>query len=150
MPYKCLPFLAAAIVIGLGLQTDAAETTPQKKKTTPAKKTTTAAKKPAAKRRSAKKTPPRPRGQQAPTPERYKEIQQALIQRGYLQGEPTGAWDPASSDALKRFQQDQKIEATGKLNSLSLIALGLGPKRNAAALARPPNENRSTQGNKGP
>jgi hypothetical protein len=31
-------------------------------------------------------------------------------------------------DALKRFQDEQKLESSGKLNSLSLIALGLGPK----------------------
>jgi hypothetical protein len=31
--------------------------------------------------------------------------------------------------ALKRFQEEQKLEATGKLDSLSLIRLGLGPKK---------------------
>ena len=36
-------------------------------------------------------------------------------------------------DALKRFQSSQNIDATGKINSLSLIALGLGPKRETAA-----------------
>jgi hypothetical protein len=30
---------------------------------------------------------------------------------------------------LKQFQQDQNLEPNGKLNSLSLIALGLGAKR---------------------
>jgi hypothetical protein len=67
-----------------------------------------------------------------------------------MKGEPTGSWGPKSADALKRFQQEQKIDATGKINSLSLIALGLGPKRNATALARPENDNRITEGNKGP
>ncbi len=36
-------------------------------------------------------------------------------------------------EALKRFQAAQNLEVTGKINSLSLIALGLGPKREAAA-----------------
>jgi hypothetical protein len=76
--------------------------------------------------------------QLSPTPERYKEIQQALISKGYLQGEPTGTWGPDSVEALKRFQQDQKIETTGKINSLSLIALGLGPKRETATAVKPP------------
>jgi murein L,D-transpeptidase YcbB/YkuD len=67
--------------------------------------------------------------QQAPTLERYQEIQQALASKGYLQGEPTGAWGPDSVDALKRFQTDQSLMPDGKINSLSLIALGLGPKR---------------------
>ena len=170
--FKLLPFLVAAAVIGVGIHSDAAATakkkaatttkkpsTPAAKKaTTPAQKssvtkkkgTTSSKKKTVSRRRSAKKAPPRPRGQQQPTSDRYSEIQQALLQRGYFKGEPTGVWGPESADALKRFQQDQKIEATGKLNSLSLIALGLGPKRTATALARPNDDNRSTEGNKGP
>ena len=67
--------------------------------------------------------------QQAPTPERYKEIQQALASKGYLQGESTGEWGPDSVDALKHFQTDQSLAPDGKISSLSLIALGLGPKR---------------------
>lgn len=77
-------------------------------------------------------------GQMQPTPERYREIQQALIDRGHLQGPPTGAWGPESAEALKNFQREQNLPATGKLDALSLIALGLGPKRDtASATARP-------------
>ena len=73
-----------------------------------------------------------------PTPDRYREIQQALQQKGYLQGEPNGKWDAGSMEALKRFQEDQNLNASGKLDSLSLIALGLGPQRtNISAQARP-------------
>jgi len=67
--------------------------------------------------------------QQAPTPDRYREIQQALVSKGYYKGEPNGEWGADSSDALKRFQADQNLMPDGKINSLSLIALGLGPKR---------------------
>lgn len=81
--------------------------------------------------------PPRPVGPMQPSAERYKEIQQSLIDRGYFAGEPSGEWKPDSVEALKRFQQDQKLEANGKLDSLSIIALGLGPKRTAAAAAPP-------------
>jgi hypothetical protein len=64
-----------------------------------------------------------------PTPERYQEIQQALASKGYLPAEQAnGQWSDGSLAALKRFQADQNLEATGKINSLSLIALGLGPK----------------------
>jgi len=67
--------------------------------------------------------------QLAPTPDRYKEIQSALAAKGYLKPEDAnGSWNQASADALKRFQSEQNIESTGKINSLSLIALGLGPK----------------------
>ena len=68
-------------------------------------------------------------GQAQPSKERYMEIQEALKTRGYLSGEPDGAWGQDDAEALKRFQTDQNLEASGKLNSLSLIALGLGPKR---------------------
>jgi len=69
-------------------------------------------------------------GQQSPTQDRYTEIQQALITRGFLNTTPTGTLDAATVDALKRFQQEQNLPPTGKITSLSLIALGLGPKRN--------------------
>lgn len=76
--------------------------------------------------------------QQAPSPERYKEIQQALADKGYLKATPSGVWDSESVEALRRFQQDQNLESSGKLDSISLIALGLGPKRDAPAVT-PPN-----------
>ena len=66
--------------------------------------------------------------QTVPTPDRYKEIQTALATKGYLHGEPNGVWGQESADALRRFQQDQNLQASGKLDSLSIIALGLGPK----------------------
>lgn len=68
----------------------------------------------------------------APTPERFKEIQDALVAKGYLKPEDVaGGWNQTSMDALKRFQGEQNIEASGKINSLSLIALGLGPKHDS-------------------
>lgn len=94
---------------------------------TTAKRTTTASK--------SKRTPVAARhyAPQQPSPERYKEIQQALTDKGYFKAEPDGNWGPASVDALKRFQHDQNLVEDGKIGSLSLIALGLGPKREAAA-----------------
>src|SRR6266567_2637362 len=56
--------------------------------------------------------------QAAPTADRYKQIQEALVKKGYLQGEPSGKWDQDSTDALRRFQQDQNLQASGKLDSL--------------------------------
>ncbi len=87
---------------------------------------------------AAKKAPPRrvlppPRYvQQQPSTDRYREIQQALADRGYFHGSTDGAWGSESTDALKRFQADQNLEPDGKIGSLSLIALGLGPRHDAA------------------
>jgi peptidoglycan hydrolase-like protein with peptidoglycan-binding domain len=97
-------------------------------------------------RAAAKKSKPavaRRSVQSQPTPERYKEIQEALASRGYFKGTPDGNWGPESVDALKRFQRDQNLTDDGKIGSLSLIALGLGPKR--AAAAEPASENKVQQ-----
>jgi hypothetical protein len=92
--------------------------------------------------------------QQAPTPARYREIQQALADKGYFQGTVDGTWRADSIDALKRFQKDQNLTGAGKLDSLSLIALGLGPKRNLSAQSttesRPKDDNRRPEGSERP
>lgn len=75
--------------------------------------------------------------QQGPAPERYQEIQQSLASKGYFKGEPNGQWGPESTDALRQFQADQNLTVDGKVGSLSLIALGLGPKRTLKAQAKP-------------
>ncbi len=60
-------------------------------------------------------------------PERVKEIQQKLIDVGYLQQEPTGKWDDATRDAMLRYQTDHGFPATGLPEAKSLMKLGLGP-----------------------
>ena len=84
-------------------------------------------------KRSARKSGPS--YQLHPDPERYQEIQKALADRGYFKGEVNGQWGDDSVDALKRFQADQKLPDDGKINSLSLIGLGLGPKHNGSTVA---------------
>ncbi len=140
-----LPIVLSAALAGLvtgALPVSAASTKKTSSKAKPKKSSGTSkaatAKKPAARssasaRKGTKRRPVRSwrTGQQQPTPERYREIQQALIGRGYLQAPATGQWSPESVEALKRFQRDQSLKDSGKLDSLSLIALGLGPKRTA-------------------
>ena len=77
--------------------------------------------------------------QLTPSSDRYREIQTALAAKGYLKEDHvTGSWDPASTEALKCFQADQKIDSKGKINALSLIALGLGPRREPVPPGKPP------------
>lgn len=78
--------------------------------------------------------------QQNPTPERYKEIQQALVDKGYLKGEPSGVWDTDSVNAMQHFQTDQKLTPTGKITAPALIGLGLGAKSAGASEAAPINQ----------
>jgi hypothetical protein len=80
---------------------------------------------------------PAPTYQLHPDPDRYQVIQQALAERGYFKGESNGAWGDDSGDALRRFQADQKIENDGKIDALSLIALGLGPRHDGTTAAVP-------------
>ena len=136
---------AALVTFALGVSSLAATPAKPKKKhhsataTSSAKKTGTSAKASASVRASntasrrgkgkAVARKPVRSFQQAPTADRYKEIQQALSSKGYYKGEPNGEWGADSVDALKRFQSDQNLMPDGKINSLSLIALGLGPKR---------------------
>src|SRR5690242_3606933 len=49
----------------------------------------------------------KPRGQQAIDTERARQIQEALVREHYLTGEPSGMWDAATQDAMRRYQADQ-------------------------------------------
>ncbi len=77
-------------------------------------------------------TDPGPTYQTHPDTERYQQIQQALAQKGYFKGETNGQWGDDSVSALKQFQADHKLSNDGKITSLSLIQLGLGPNRETA------------------
>ena len=68
-----------------------------------------------------------------PDPERYQQIQQALANNGYFKGQVNGEWGDDSVAALKQFQTDHKLVNDGKISSLSLISLSLGPNREASA-----------------
>jgi peptidoglycan hydrolase-like protein with peptidoglycan-binding domain len=69
---------------------------------------------------------PKLKGQTAPTPDRIKEIQSALQKDGSYEGTPTGKWDAATIDAMKKYQDKNGISPTGKIDAVSLNKLGLG------------------------
>jgi hypothetical protein len=56
---------------------------------------------------------------------RVLEIQQSLAGRGFYQGEMTGVYDDATADAMRRFQINEKISATGYPTAHALKRLGL-------------------------
>jgi Putative peptidoglycan binding domain len=68
-----------------------------------------------------------PRGQQAIEGERAQQIQQALVREHYLTGQPSGKWDTASQDAMRRYQAAQGWQTKTVPDSRALIRLGLGP-----------------------
>jgi peptidoglycan hydrolase-like protein with peptidoglycan-binding domain len=118
--------VVAALALGVGLAVFAADPVPNQTATSAKKKT---AKKKAVTKGKSKTAPVRRSTQTQPSVDRYKEIQQALTEKGYFNGPVDGTWGADSVESLKRFQRDQNIGDDGKLGSLSLIALGLGPKR---------------------
>ncbi len=136
--------LSAALAIGAWAASPQTSTTSTHKKKksvakarstakAPAKTATTTAAKRTTTAKSRRVSVVAHRAPQQPSQERYKEIQQALASKGYFNSEPDGNWGAASIDALKRFQHDQNLQEDGKIGSLSLIALGLGPKREPVA-----------------
>jgi hypothetical protein len=64
-------------------------------------------------------------------PQRAIEIQQALIQAHYLNGSPTGQWDPETQAAMVKYQTDNGWQSKITPDSRALIKLGLGPKQDA-------------------
>lgn len=44
-----------------------------------------------------------------------------------MQGEPSGTWDAATQDAMKRYQADHGWQSKTTPDSRALIKLGLGP-----------------------
>ncbi len=58
-------------------------------------------------------------------------------------------WDAATVEALKKFQEDQDINnlsGRGKLDPLTLIALGLGPAQSRPAPSGAAAPQNSTEG----
>ena len=80
------------------------------------------------------------KGQRQIDSARATEIQQALIKENYLSGAPSGLWDSASQDAMKKFQADHGWQTKIMPDSRALIKLGLGPQNPETAKAAAPGE----------
>lgn len=64
--------------------------------------------------------------------------QEVLKAAGYHLGEPDGKPGPATTAALKKFQTDRHLPVTGKLDSITVAALGIGKSSDPEA-AEPSN-----------
>lgn len=121
-----------AISLLLALPSTATTTTTKPKSTKPSSSShkssaksgkTTSSK---SKKKSAKATS---HGQHGIDEARTREIQAALIREHYLSGEPTGAWDQTTKDALARYQEANGWQTKSLPDSRALIKLGLGPDK---------------------
>jgi peptidoglycan hydrolase-like protein with peptidoglycan-binding domain len=77
-------------------------------------------------------------GQAAPTPDRINEIQAALAENGAYDGTPSGKWDDATADAMRKFQSSHGLNPSGKLDAPTLQKLGLGSETAGVAAPTPP------------
>jgi Putative peptidoglycan binding domain len=57
--------------------------------------------------------------------ERITQIQEALFKRGYFVGTPTGTYDELTVQAMRKFQEDHRVDVTGYPTAQSLKLLGL-------------------------
>jgi photosystem II stability/assembly factor-like uncharacterized protein len=80
-------------------------------------------KKKATGKKAAKPAPVRRKGV---TSDSILRVQEALNAAGYKVGEPDGKAGPATTAALKKFQGDRHLPVTGKLDAITLGALGIG------------------------
>lgn len=78
---------------------------------------------------SSHKKSAKARGQQKIDSERAMSIQEALIREHYLTGEPSGTWNQASEDAMRKYQADHGWQSKTVPDSRALISLGLGPSK---------------------
>jgi peptidoglycan hydrolase-like protein with peptidoglycan-binding domain len=117
---QCLAL--SAILIGAAAPAFAQSTSSTAATPSSSHSTSSAKKKTASKKHHTRREPT----QKAPTPARITEIQTALEHRGYYQGSPNGKWDSNTVSAMQKFQSDNALESSGKINALSLQKLGLG------------------------
>jgi hypothetical protein len=112
------------LLAGLAYATTATTKSPAKSATVTTKKTSH---KTSTKGKKSHKITARKRGQQKIDPTRAREIQEALIRDGYMQGEASGTWDQTSQKAMEKYQSDNGWQSKVIPDSRALIKLGLGP-----------------------
>jgi len=96
-----------------------------------------AVEKPKAPAKKTVKTTAAAKRRTGPTPaDTIMQAQEALLAAGYHFGEPDGKSGPATTAAVKKFQGDRHLPVTGKLDSITLAALGVGKGRSDSTSAQ--------------
>jgi peptidoglycan hydrolase-like protein with peptidoglycan-binding domain len=119
--YACSAFAANPASSLKPPQQSSAAPAPSTSSTAPT--TTAAKKKKSSKSHHGSKREPT---QKAPAPQRISEIQSALAHGGYYQGTPNGKWDSNTVAAMQKFQSDNGLSSSGRIDAPSLQKLGLG------------------------
>lgn len=122
--------LLALLLTAPALQATTAHKTHKKPATSSAKKTSSKTTKSSSKKHLKRTRHSRNwkhHGQQTVDGRRTEQIQQALIQGHYLDGEPSGSWDAKTQEALRRYQAANGWQSKVVPDARALIKLGLGP-----------------------
>lgn len=119
-----LPILAATVLIATSVSFGSAQTTSNKPTKHPNVHKNSV---PKSHRKHVGKKARRPRGQQAIDNQRARQIQEALVREHYMSGTPSGTWDAATQEAMRRYQAAQGWQNKTVPDSRALIRLGLGP-----------------------
>lgn len=123
----CTLALGCSLISMAGAQDSSAKTATAKPATH--KRTATTKASASSKKHSRRKKSSRVRGQQKIDSERALAIQEALVREHYLKGTPTGTWNEASQEAMRRYQADNGWQSKTVPDSRALIKLGLGPSK---------------------
>jgi peptidoglycan hydrolase-like protein with peptidoglycan-binding domain len=116
-------FGSGALAVFLAASLSFAATPAPKKQVTSVKSGSNSAKT----HHSSKSRKTRARGQKNIDGERARQIQEALVREHYMTGSPTGKWDDATQQAMRRYQAAQGWQSKSVPDSRALIRLGLGP-----------------------
>jgi peptidoglycan hydrolase-like protein with peptidoglycan-binding domain len=65
------------------------------------------------------------------TPDQIRQVQMVLIQKGFNIGEPDGRLGPRTRQALIAFQRQQGFQASGRIDSRTMTALGVSNAQGA-------------------
>ncbi len=139
MRLKSLPWIVGlAVLCGALSAALSAARPPDKSRPSPTR--SAKARKIHARKKKPRSRNPRERAQRAPTTERIREIQSALAREGSYGAEPTGSWDAATIEAMKKFQVSQGLNPSGRIDALTLQKLGLGSQVAGIASPIPPGQ----------
>jgi peptidoglycan hydrolase-like protein with peptidoglycan-binding domain len=64
------------------------------------------------------------------TPDMVRQVQQNLTQAGTYKGRADGVWGPRTEAAVRDYQQQHNLSATGQLDQPTLSAMNLGTNDN--------------------
>ncbi len=86
---------------------------------------------------------------QAQSPEVVKQVQQQLNKKGYEVGAADGQAGPRTQAGVKKFQESEKLSATGRIDQQTLAALGVNEQDATGGFGKSPAPSSTPSGSSG-